>query len=509
MAAIYLVYLRKSRQDNPDESVEEVLAKHETMLQEYAKKELGYTIPRECIYREIVSGESIEDRIEIKKVLLRMENPDVKGILVVDPQRLSRGDLEDCGRLINALKWTNTLVLTPPMTYDMNNKMERRFFQDELLRGRDYLEYTKEILWRGRIASAKRGCYVSSVPPYGYDRVKIGKDYTLAPNQNADIVRFVFDLYVNKGIAASQIARMLNEKGIKNFRSGEWGRSSISYMLSNQHYIGKIVYNRRHHIVMMEEGQRTQKRTQSHKSDIIVVDGKHPAIIDMDTWNKAQHLMESKKTPKLKHGKTLRNPLAGILVCGTCGHMMTLNIQKSKASRLVCTRISSVSHGKSVRLHDVMNALIVALETAELPQLQTSLKTRTEFSSEIQTQMIRRIEKQLSEYKEQEETQYELLETKKYTQELFDRRNAVLREKIELCEMQLKEAKSDMQALNDDWNAMIQLQDALDSLKDDSLDAQTKNFILKAIVEKIIYRPSPIQKTHGSTDFTLDILLRI
>ena len=34
MAAIYLVYLRKSRQDNPDESVEEVLAKHEIMLQE-------------------------------------------------------------------------------------------------------------------------------------------------------------------------------------------------------------------------------------------------------------------------------------------------------------------------------------------------------------------------------------------------------------------------------------------------------------------------------------------
>ena len=73
--------------------------------------------------REVVSGESIEDRIEIKKVLLRMENADVIGVLVVDPQRLSRGDLEDCGRLINALKWTNTLVLTPMMTYDMSNKM--------------------------------------------------------------------------------------------------------------------------------------------------------------------------------------------------------------------------------------------------------------------------------------------------------------------------------------------------------------------------------------------------
>lgn len=145
MASTYLIYLRKSRQDNPDESVEEVLAKHELILQEYAQRELGHTIPSDCIYREVVSGESIEDRIEIKKVLLRMENADVIGVLVVDPQRLSRGDLEDCGRLINALKWTNTLVLTPMMTYDMSNKMERRFFQDELLRGRDYWNIRKKF----------------------------------------------------------------------------------------------------------------------------------------------------------------------------------------------------------------------------------------------------------------------------------------------------------------------------------------------------------------------------
>lgn len=509
MTSIYLIYLRKSRQDNPDESVEEVLAKHELILQEYAQRELGHTIPTNCIYREVVSGESIEDRIEIKKVLLRMEDTDVKGILVVDPQRLSRGDLEDCGRLINALKWTNTLVLTPMMTYDMNNKMERRFFQDELLRGRDYLEYTKEILWRGRVASAKRGCYVSSVPPYGYDRVKIGKDYTLTPNENADIVRLVFDLYVNEGMASSQIARMLNERGIPNFRGGEWGRSSVAYLLNNQHYIGKIVYNRRSNVVVMEDGQRIQKRAPNSKENIIVVEGKHPAIIDMDTWNKAQAMIASKKNPKCKHGTALKNPLAGVLVCGTCGHAMVLNVQKSKADRLVCPKISSVSHGKSVRLQDVMAALIIALETAELPDLETKLKNFPKDSLEIQRQLIKHLENQLAEYKDQEETQYELLETKKYTQELFDKRNAVLREKMELCEKQLEEARKNIPEMKDYSDAIVRLQNAISALKNDSLDAKTKNDFLKAAVKRIAYHPSPIQNTHGSTDFTLEIMLMV
>ena len=55
----YLMYLRKSRQDNPDETVEEVLAKHERILQNFATNQLGHTIPEECIYREVVSGEMV------------------------------------------------------------------------------------------------------------------------------------------------------------------------------------------------------------------------------------------------------------------------------------------------------------------------------------------------------------------------------------------------------------------------------------------------------------------
>lgn len=70
----WIMYLRKSRQDSPDETVEEVLAKHEGILQEWAKRELGREIPENCIYREVVSGESLAEREEIQRVLSRIRN---------------------------------------------------------------------------------------------------------------------------------------------------------------------------------------------------------------------------------------------------------------------------------------------------------------------------------------------------------------------------------------------------------------------------------------------------
>ena len=167
----YIIYLRKSRTDNQNESVEEILAKHEEMLQELAEREFGGRIPEHCIFREIVSGETIDERPEMGKVLQAIESPGVTTVLVVEPQRLSRGDLEDCGRIVNAFRYSKTKVMTLQMTYDLNNKMHRKFFEQELMRGNDYLEYTKEILLRGRILSVQKGNYIGNIPPFGYDKI--------------------------------------------------------------------------------------------------------------------------------------------------------------------------------------------------------------------------------------------------------------------------------------------------------------------------------------------------
>ena len=509
---VYLIYLRKSRQDDPRETVEEVLEKHETMLQEYAQKELGGAIPAENIYREVVSGESIDDRVEIQKLLARLEDPNVKGVLVVEPQRLSRGDLEDCGRLINELRYTHTKVVTPYMTYDLEHKMERKFFQDELLRGRDYLEYTKEILLRGRIAAVKRGCYIGNYAPYGYKKVKMGKDHTLEViEEEAEVVRLIFDLYTKEGLTPGRIAKHLTEMGVPAPRGEKWVKDTIRGMVKNRHYIGKVVFNRIKETVVIERGEKVVKRLAQPEDEIIVAEGKQPAIIDLKTWEAAQKLVA--RHPKVKHTYPLKNPLSGVLVCAKCGRAMCQHPYKHAEDRYECRHKPRCF--KSVKVSEVDQAVIVALEEAELPALELKVKNGDGNAVKIQQKLLAKLEKQMEEFREQEERQFDFLETGRYSQDLFDRRNAVLRDKMEECQKQIYQTKSTMPDAVDYAERVIALKDCIEMLKDPEATPAEKNGLLRAIVKRIEYTGVPSHgpgkkgKQQVSEPFTLKVFLRL
>ena len=240
LSELYLMYLRKSRADGEDETVEEVLAKHERMLQKLAVEKFGHPIPGNSIYREVVSGETIEDRPEMKRVLSAIESPDVKGVLVVDPQRLSRGDWEDGGRILSSFKYSNTLIVTPPKTYNLYDQYDYRFFKMELSRGNDYLEYTKEILKRGRENSIEAGRYLGSVAPYGYEKVFVDKAPTLTPNaKEAEAINIAVRKCVYDGMGWTFIARELDSMGYKPRSGGKWNPYSLRDICINPVNIGK------------------------------------------------------------------------------------------------------------------------------------------------------------------------------------------------------------------------------------------------------------------------------
>ena len=482
----WLLYLRKSRQDNPDETIEEVLRKHEIIIQEWALRELGHKIPESCIYREVVSGESIEEREQMKNLLARIEDPSVVGIVCIEPQRLSRGDLEDCGRLISTLRFTKTLVATPTMTYDLENKMERKFFQDELLRGRDYLDYTKEILLRGRIAAVKRGCYIGRIPPYGYDKIKIGKDCTLTPNENAEIVRIIFDMY-NDGKTYYQIACFLNDSGIPGPTGGQWVKDTVRVILRNLHYDGKVYFNKIKETTIIENGKRTTKRLAQPKEEVIVAEGKHPAIVTHDAFQKAQELLS--RNPSVRSELNLSNPFAKIMVCAGCGHAMVQHPYAKAETRIKCKHRPPCF--RSAKLSEIEDAVITALERVELPKLKAKLESGEGKSIEIQKRMLEKLEDQMKELHEQEETQFELLETKKYTPEIFERRNAALRKKMEETQKRIYEAKATMPKEVNYAEKIVSLEECIKALRNPKLSANEKNRFLKAIVERIEYSNLP------------------
>jgi hypothetical protein len=113
--------------------------------------------------------------------------------------------------------------------------------------------------------------------------------------------------------------------------------------------------------------------------------------------------------------------------------------------------------------------------------------------------------KQMEEYRQQEEMQYELLETKKYSPELFEKRNAALREKMTQCEIQIAETKNTMPKAVDYSERVIALEDAIKAMRDNTITCEEQNKILQRIVEKISISTFPLPKRN--TGCTLDITL--
>ena len=90
----YVKYLRKSRfdRDYAELSIEETLKRHEAILDKLAAQR-GYYIAK--TYYEVVSGESIAARPEIQKLLEEVNAGFYAGVLVVDVERLARGNGAD------------------------------------------------------------------------------------------------------------------------------------------------------------------------------------------------------------------------------------------------------------------------------------------------------------------------------------------------------------------------------------------------------------------------------
>ncbi len=120
----YLIYLRKSRMDMEAEArgEGETLARHRTTLLALARR-MGLEIGG--IYEEIVSGETIAARPQMQRLLSEVEAGQWEGVLVMEVERLARGDSIDQGIVAQAFKYSGTKIITPAKTYDPGKRVRR------------------------------------------------------------------------------------------------------------------------------------------------------------------------------------------------------------------------------------------------------------------------------------------------------------------------------------------------------------------------------------------------
>lgn len=494
-----LVYLRKSRSDDPLLSVEEVLARHEAMLDEWAEKHLGEKIPEQNKYREVVSGETIADRPEIQVILKKIESPKIKAVLIVEVQRLSRGDLEDAGRIIKLFRFTNTLVITPPKAYDLHDEYDRDAFERELKRGNEFLEYTKKIMGRGKVLSVSQGNYIGTTPPFGYNKAWVmegkRKCPTLTINEDeANIVRMIFDMFVNQRIRPTNIGHALDKLNLKPAKGEHWSAGAIKSILENIHYTGKVRWNYRKTVPVVEDSEIF--KTRPRMKEYLIFEGKHEAIISEELFQAAQELRDS--NPRYKKTVKVINPLAGILWC-RCGRAMQMKYSTQAGKKYVSFACYDQVHCRtgSARYDVMINAVSDILKKS-IADFEIHIKNDDGESTKRHEILIKSLEKKLQDINARELSQWEAQSdpdpSKRMPHDIFKRLNEKLqKEKTEVQQALCEAYESTPKAVNYEEKVKT-FRDALEALHDPNKEAIEKNRLLKDCIERIeYYRERPVQ----------------
>lgn len=495
-----LEYSRKSQFDDPLLTVEEQLAKHEKILDEYAVKHFGGSVPAANKYQEVMSGETLKARPEVNKVLRRIERPEIKGVLVVDVQRLSRGNLRDAGTLIELFQYSNTYVITPTKIYDIRDKYDREAFERELKRGHEYLEYYKEIQARGKLASVREGNYVGSVAPFGFKRVKKlypdGKRHywTLEEKpEEADVVRSIFEWYCNEGLTASNICRRLEKMGIRT-KNGKpkWEPYTLYKLLGNVHYIGKVRWNWRKVVKIIEDQEVKVLRPQAKVGEYLIFEGKHDGLISEELFHRAREITGT--TPRKKLDLSLKNALAGIIFC-ECGYSLVYNSysernERHTAPKLKCTYQQICKNG-SVDYKEIMERVCLSIREA-IENFELRVANNQADSAKLHKSLIDSLERKLKKLKEQEVLQWQAQTdpdpAKRMPADIFKTLNENLRKEKAELEDALTEAYESLPEPIDYEEKITTFTEALYKVEDPNVPVEDKNRYLKDIIERIEYR---------------------
>lgn len=513
-----LLYSRKSQTDDPKLTVEDTLAKHEQMLDDWVERNLPGMgkISEANRYREVVSGETIDKRPRFLEVLHRIESPRIKAVLCVEPQRLSRGSLKDIGRLVELLRYSNTIVITMQYTYDLRDDRDRESFERELMRGNEYLEYYKRIQQNGRLLSVQNGNYIGQTAPYGYKKVqyKEGKQkcFTLEPiPEEAEVVKMVFEMY-RDGIGMQRIAYKLNEMHIPSAKGGKWSREVLQNMLSNVHYLGKVKWNCRPTVKTIEDGEVVASRPRAE--EYLIYEGKQPAIIDQELFDAVQEIRS--KIPRNPKNKDGFNPLAGLMFC-ECGRAVSARTFKNKgveycAPRFLCSQQRECGNA-SATMSEIIDEVVKVLE-ATVEDFEVRIEKGTDDSAQIHHQLVERLEKRLRELQELEIAQWDAKTKGGMPDHVFERLNGETVAELAEVQQALCTARGSMPEPINLQEKVTSFRAALDALRDPDAPAKEKNKLLKACIERITYSRKRVgnnghPKKGEETPILLDFKLRV
>ena len=277
----------------------------------------------------------------------------------------------------------------------------------------------------GKNITAKKGRVPNIV--FGYNKLEKEK-YTLEINEEeAKIVREIFDMYVNKRYGCTKIARILNDRGVRTKRDHtHFCGTAISRTLKHRIYIGQVV-NKQSEVVDFLTGQR---RNIPEEEQIVVVN-ENLRIIPDDLYYKAQQIMEENTNkylePMLKAGNSSKYLYSTLIKCEHCGYSFFREnrLYKNRYIRWKCAGKKTLGS----KYCDNMIAVDEEELTAAIREYFSSiLKNKNDFINKTITKYHKILKERNKDFKTTKDLEKEMEKLKKtkqkyvkmYTDELID-----------------------------------------------------------------------------------------
>lgn len=285
------------------------------------------------------SGKTIAMRDDFKRMLqdIELEKDHIDFVIVYKLSRFGRS-LADTITSLQILTDHGVALRTVDGSINTSDTMGRLITSILAAVAEMEVENINEQTFLGRQQKAREGKWNGGFAPYGY-RISDGKthepDILVIEEEEAKIVRQIYDLYTQKKLGVAGIVTEFDLLGIrkmprKNSTLTRMNRKFITDVLSNPVYCGKIAYGRRR---QEKPDKKTGKRKTVRPDDYILVDGKHEAIVSVEQYEEAQRIKKERapmcvKRPDNDHAHLLST----LVTCPICGGRLYGNTTRKKKS---------------------------------------------------------------------------------------------------------------------------------------------------------------------------------
>jgi site-specific DNA recombinase len=359
-------------------------------LREYAKAN-NLTVSHECIDDGVTGTTLIRPGLDRLRDLIAEGL--IEGILILSPDRLSRKQTHQI-LLMDEFKKQNIQVIYTTQQFEDNAEgnlmLQIQAAVSEYERAK-ILDRTR----RGRKYAVKNGQMLGSMAPYGYRFMPKGNGkparWEIEPSET-EIVRLIFDLYINKRMKGTEIARYLENEGIQT-RSGttKWWCSVVYRILKSEAYIGNAYMYKNSYIEPLKTPKSKKYRKVKNsaqkprpREDWIGIPV--TPTIEQNLWDAAQVLLKQNAHSARRHNNKNEYLLRGLVVCGFCGCMASGYVSH-KSTFYSCgakrnKNIHSKPHDELIQVHHkpfdakVWQGLIELLQDPE--NLKAQLERRLE-----------------------------------------------------------------------------------------------------------------------------------